>query len=42
MTEQVDSMSRDLQIKSNLLTDNEKRFAKLMDEHDITLYKMQD
>jgi hypothetical protein len=41
-TEQVDSMHRDLQIKSNLLSDNEKRYSKLMDDHDITLYQMQD
>jgi chromosome segregation ATPase len=42
VTEQVDSMHRDLQIKSNLLSDNEKRYSKLMDDHDITLYQMQD
>lgn len=41
-SEQVDSMHRDLQIKSNLLSDNEKRYSKLMDDHDITLYQMQD
>jgi len=35
-------MHRDLQIKSNLLSDNEKRYSKLMDDHDITLYQMQD